>query len=95
MRSGASSHRWPDVLPGGKAALFSVAVTGGGPDQWRIGLLHFDTRRWTTLVEGGSHPRYVPPGYIVYAQAGSLLAVPFDLEARGRRKIPPPCSKGS
>jgi Tol biopolymer transport system component len=78
-RRGEFSHRWPDILPGGKAALFAIAGAGNA-DQWRIALLDLDTRKWTVLVEGGSHPRYVSPGHIVYAQAGSLLAVPFDLE---------------
>ena len=31
------------------------------------------------LVESGSDARYVPTGHIVYALAGTLFAVPFDL----------------
>jgi hypothetical protein len=32
-----------------------------------------------TLIEGGSDARYVGTGHIVYAKAGTLMAVPFDL----------------
>ena len=30
------------------------------------------------LIQGGTHPRYAPSGHLVYAQGGSLMAVPFD-----------------
>ena len=33
-----------------------------------------------TLIEGGSHARYVPTGHLVYARGGVLFAVPFDLK---------------
>ena len=34
----------------------------------------------SVLVEGGSDARYVPTGHLVYAQGGTLLAVPFDVD---------------
>src|ERR1700687_2539023 len=30
------------------------------------------------LIQGASQPRYAPSGHLVYAQGGSLMAVPFD-----------------
>ena len=33
-----------------------------------------------TLLEGGSHARYVPTGHLVFARGGVLFAVPFDLK---------------
>ncbi len=32
-----------------------------------------------TLMEGGSAAHYAPSGHLVYAEAGSILAAPFDL----------------
>jgi hypothetical protein len=32
------------------------------------------------LLEGGTYARYVLSGHLVYARAGGLLAVPFDLK---------------
>lgn len=74
------SHRWPQVLPGNKAVLFTIQLsTQVSYDDAHIGLLSLETGKWRTLIEGGSYARYVPSGHIVYAHAGSLLAAPFDL----------------
>src|SRR5262249_27112764 len=35
--------------------------------------------RATTLLRGGSHAQYAPSGHLVYATAGTLRAVEFDL----------------
>jgi serine/threonine-protein kinase len=40
------------------------------------------TRERKTLITGGSAAVYSPSGHIVYARAGKLFAVPFDLERR-------------
>ena len=80
------SHRWPEILPGGKAALFTI-WTGGSFDSARIGLVSLATGDKRVLIEGGYYARYVQPGYLVYTRASELLAVPFDLdqlEVRGR-----------
>ena len=79
-------HRWPEILPGGKAVLFTI-WTGGNFDSARIALISLVTGQKRVLVDGGYYARYVPPGYLVYARAGEVLAVPFDLdrlEVRGR-----------
>ena len=74
QKKGDVSHRWPEILPGGKALLFTIWA---GVDR-QIGVLSLETREQRVLVEGGTYPRYVPPGYIVYAREGGMLAVPFD-----------------
>ncbi len=74
------SHRWPQVLPGGKHVLFTIQVgSGSSYDDARIAVLSLETGKWRTLLTGGSYARYVPPGHVVYAHAGSLMAVAFDL----------------
>ncbi len=77
---GRLSHNWPDILPGGRSALFTVTALSGRQDEARIALLSLDTGEWRTLFEGGAFSRYVETGHIVYARNGSLLAVPFDLD---------------
>lgn len=72
-------HRWPEILPGGKAVLFTI-WTGGDFDTAQIGLLSLSTGEKRTLIEGGYYARYVNPGYLVYVRAGELLAVPFDVD---------------
>jgi len=76
-KSGERMHRWPDVLPGGKAILFTVG-TGGAFDDARIAVQSLETGHRQTLIERGSNPRYVPSGHLVYARAQALTAVPFD-----------------
>ena len=77
-KKGEVSHRWPEILPGGKARLFTI-WTGSSFDDARIGVLSLKTGEQRVLVEGGTYPRYVSSGHVVYARAGGLLAVPFDL----------------
>jgi serine/threonine protein kinase/Tol biopolymer transport system component len=75
------SHRWPQVLPGGKAILFTIQLTTQTTyDESRIAVLSLQTGKWRAILEGGSCARYVPSGHIVYAHGGSLMAAPFDLQ---------------
>jgi serine/threonine-protein kinase len=76
---GEFGHRWPETLPGGKAVLFTI-LTGTSFDDARIGVLSLETGERRVLVQGGTYARYVPTGHVVYARAGGLLAVPFDLK---------------
>jgi Tol biopolymer transport system component len=71
-------QRWPQWLPGQRAALFT-AVDGATN---RIALLDVATRKTRTLIPDGTAPTYSPTGHIVYGVAGgSLRAVRFDLAA--------------
>ena len=73
---GEADHLWPSILPGGRHVLFSI--TRGGPDS-DIALLALDTKTWSVLIKGGTSPRYIPTGHIVYASGDVLRAVPFDV----------------
>ena len=89
------SHRWPQVLPDGKNVIFTMQVASGSSfDEARIAVLSLETDKWRTLLTGGSYARYVPPGHIVYAHAGSLMAVPFDLSRIELRGAPVPVQEG-
>ena len=71
---GDGGHRWPEFLPGGKAVLFA---TGANAATSQIAVQSIRTGE-RHLVQGGTNPRYAPSGHLVYAQGGSLMAVPFD-----------------
>ncbi|HLJ24494.1 MAG TPA: winged helix-turn-helix domain-containing protein [Candidatus Acidoferrales bacterium] len=73
-RKGAVSHRWPEILPGGKELLF----TSWAGTERRVNLLSLESGDQRVLVEGGTYPQYLSPGYIVYARDGGMQAVPFD-----------------
>ncbi len=78
-QKGEFTHRWPQILPGGKAAIFTAHGATGNYDNARIGLVMLETGETRTLLEGGTQARYVPTGHLVYLRSGSLYAVPFDL----------------
>jgi serine/threonine-protein kinase len=66
------THRWPEVLPGGKAVLFDTSIDSG------IAVQSIATGERKNLIPGGAQPRYASSGHLVYAQGGTLMAVPFD-----------------
>lgn len=74
---GELDHVWPERLPGGRGALFTILPLEG--DTPRVAVLNPETRTWRTLVDGGARARYVESGHLVYVAAGSLWAVRFDL----------------
>jgi serine/threonine-protein kinase len=75
---GEVSHRWPQVLPGGKVLLFTV-WTGPGPDESRIVAHLLATGERRVLVDGGNTGRYVASGHLIYGRLDGLMAVPMDL----------------
>ena len=76
---GEVDHAWPAFLPGGQAVLFTI-IDAGGIDNAEIAVLDLKTGAQKVLLRGGSAPRYLPSGHLVYGAAGSLRAVAFDLE---------------
>ena len=77
---GEHSHRWPEILPGGKNVLFTVWGSYEAKDA-PIAVLSLETGERRQLLRGGTDARYAPTGHLVYAKLAGLFAVPFDLEA--------------
>jgi Tol biopolymer transport system component/predicted Ser/Thr protein kinase len=84
---GEVTHRWPSVLPGGKAVLFTASTEYGNYSGAGISVVFLqDHLRKVVLEHAGMYPRYLPSGHLVYVTRGTLFASPFDLErleARG------------
>ncbi|MBI4478795.1 MAG: PD40 domain-containing protein [Acidobacteria bacterium] len=76
---GELGHRFPQVLPGAKAVLFAATFSERLEDT-KIVVQDLRTSARHVVAQGGTYPHYVPAGYVVYAQAGTLMAVPFDLD---------------
>jgi serine/threonine-protein kinase len=99
---GEADHLWPEPLPGGRAVLFTVTAVIGGLDAAQVAALDLQTGTRTVLLRGGTHARYVSSGlasparaesaggHLVYAAAGVLWAVPFDLTRLETRGTPVP-----
>ncbi len=86
--AGEISHRDPQVLPGGKALVFTI-WKGPGPDEKFVAVQSLAGGKHKIVVRGGADGRYVPPGYLVYARSDDLLAMPFDLATLEPGKIAP------
>jgi hypothetical protein len=80
IEAGERSHRFARLLPDERALIYTVAADGiSSYDDARIDLWDMATQTKKTLVDGGTSPVYSPSGHIVYARAGKLFAVPFDV----------------
>jgi Protein kinase domain/WD40-like Beta Propeller Repeat len=79
---GEADHLWPQFLPGGQFLLFTITATTGGLENAQIAVLDLRTGNYTTVLRGGHDARYVLTGHLVYGAAGTMRAVPFDLERR-------------
>jgi DNA-binding winged helix-turn-helix (wHTH) protein/Tol biopolymer transport system component len=78
--NGERTHRWPEVLPDGRAVLFTVARAGSASfEEAEIAVASLETGERRTVHRYGSSARYVPSGHLVYVRGGSLMAAPFDL----------------
>ena len=66
-------------MPSGDAVLFTI-VKGQGTENMEIAVLDLKTREQKVLIRGGSNPLYALTGHIVYGVAGTLRAVPFDVD---------------
>jgi serine/threonine-protein kinase len=90
LSAGEVTHRFPQVLPGGKAVLYTAHTGVSGWDGATIEAMSFADHRVKTLQRGGTFARYVAAsrggGYLIYVNNATLFAAPFDpnvLELRG------------
>jgi Tol biopolymer transport system component len=75
-----ATHRWPQVLPGGKAVIFTSHTQSTADfDNATIEVVVLATGERKVLQNGGSYGRYVPTGHLVYVSKAALFAVPFNL----------------
>jgi Tol biopolymer transport system component len=94
LAQGELTHRWPQILPGGKAVLFTAHSSITAYDGATIEVMSLTDRRRKTLERGGTYGRYLPTskegGYLSYINGGTLFAVPFDLDRLEVRGTPSP-----
>lgn len=79
IENGVIRLLWPEILPGGKAAL--CTIWRGSLDSASVGLVDLETGVVDLLLEEATFPKYSPSGHIVYASTEkSLMAIPFSLK---------------
>ena len=82
-----TSHRYPEILPDGKALLLTVR-TGEHPsfDEAEIQTFSLVNGERRTIIKGGTNAHFVSTGHLLFVRAGVLMAVGFDpvkLEVKG------------
>jgi serine/threonine-protein kinase len=86
----------PQLIDEGRAVLFTVTHEAG-VDRWdkaEIVVQPVGSTERSVIVRGGSDGRYLPTGHLVYALAGTILALPFDVSKRQATGGPVPLVDG-
>jgi Tol biopolymer transport system component len=89
-QAGEITQRWPQVLPGGKAVLYTSSTHGYHYEDADIIVYSMASGQRKTVLRGGSYARYLPSGQMVYMREGTLFAVAFDLDRLEVRGTPVP-----
>jgi serine/threonine-protein kinase len=92
---GEATHRWPQVLFGGKAVLFTASTVTTDFDRADIAVTSL-TNHTTKIVlaHAGGYPRLLDSEHLVYVSKGTVFAVPFDPEKLEVRGTPVPALEG-
>jgi Tol biopolymer transport system component/DNA-binding winged helix-turn-helix (wHTH) protein len=71
-------YRWPQVLPGNEAVLFTASRADF--ESGNIEVLSLKTAERKVIQRGGILGRYLPTGHLLYVRRNALVAAPFDLQ---------------
>ena len=78
-KKGELKYLLPQILPGGRAVLFTVTHTPLPTwEDTEIVAQSLATGQRTVLIRGGADARYLRSGHLLYLRRGTLMAVPFD-----------------
>jgi eukaryotic-like serine/threonine-protein kinase len=78
---GEFSHRWPEFLPDNETVLYTVGTVGEWSEA-EIVAQTLGSRERTTVLKGGTNPRYLTSGHIAYAHDRAIWIASFDLRSR-------------
>ena len=77
--AGEAAHLWPQILPGGQHALFTVYAGGASWDEALIAAVDLETGERLDVWSGGAFGRYAASGHLLFWRADAIWAVPFDV----------------
>jgi serine/threonine-protein kinase len=73
-------QRWPQVLPGGKAVLYTGGFVAGGFNNANLIVQPLPDGERKVVQRNAHYGRYLSSGHLVYVHEGALFAAPFDLD---------------
>ena len=78
LKPSENSHRWPHFLPDGRHYLYLVRGGQAGKREGGVYIGSLDNNDASRLLAVDSSVVYAPQGYLLYVQAGMLMAHPFS-----------------
>jgi serine/threonine-protein kinase len=87
LTAGEITHRWPQVLPGGNAMLYTAHNQGVNFDAATLVVQSLAGGAPKIVVRNGYYGRYLSTGHLAYVHDATLFVVPFDtrrLEVSGQ-----------
>ncbi|HEV3214821.1 MAG TPA: protein kinase [Vicinamibacterales bacterium] len=76
---GEATHRWPQVLPGGRAVLYTVSSGAGDYTNAWLAVQPLPAGTPHIVQRAAFFGRYLPSGHLTWVHDGTLFAAPFDL----------------
>jgi serine/threonine-protein kinase len=80
----SGTHRWPQVLPGSRAVLYTSHTSLTGYENADLVIQPLPSGTAKIVQRGGFHGRYLSSGHLVFMKDGSLFAARFDLSSLER-----------
>ena len=94
LESGELTHRWPQVLPGGDAVLYTANDTVNNFDNANLIIQQLPSGPRTIVHRGATYARYLPSGHLVFVRGATLFAAPFDVNRLQMIRPPVPVIEG-
>jgi serine/threonine-protein kinase len=94
LAEGEVAHRWPQVLPGGKALLYTEYSTPIGIQNANVIVQQLPAGARKVVEVSGFYGRYVASGHLLYLNDATLFAAPFDLTRLELTGTPAPVVEG-
>jgi serine/threonine protein kinase len=79
-QNGELTHRWPQILPGGNAVLFSANKLQSNWEEATIEVASLRTGERKTVQHGAFYGRYLPSGHLLYVRGGALYGMPWNAD---------------
>jgi Tol biopolymer transport system component len=94
LGEGELTQRFPQVLPGGRAVLYSSNRLPGDDQNTTIAVQPLPTGMRKVLVRRAYYGRYLSSGHLLYVRDGTLFAAPFDVDRLELTGSPAPVLEG-
>lgn len=94
LAEGEVIQLWPQMLPGGKAVLYTASSTLGAFNDANLVVQPLPSGTRKVVRRGGYHGVYLRGGHLVYIHDGTLFAAPFDLDRLDVTGQPLPALEG-